>query len=177
MSCPSVSLLGIPVDCGASVGGIKKIYIANVADVDSVTFGVDGEVTAITMAASAKFKSFNFRRGNASFTSNGNRDDKNGTYFATSEITAQFNRMEKSKRSEIVALAKADTYVIVKDYNDIYWFFGKDSYCSLSTGSGQSGAALADGNFYNIVLTTETAELPNTVVSSAITETIVDVIV
>lgn len=173
MACTSATLTGIALDCG-NVGGIKKLYIANVADVSTIAYGSDGEVTAMTMAAGKTFKSYSFRKGNASFTSTGNRDDKNGTYFAMTEISAQFNKMEKSKRTEMVELVKANAYVIIKDNNDIYWFVGKDSYVSLTTGNGQSGATLAEGNFYNIVLGSETAELPNTILSTVITTSVVD---
>lgn len=168
MSCASVTLTGIALDCG-NVGGVKKLYIANVADVSTIAYGADGEVTAMTMAAGAKFKTFSFQRGNASFTSSGAKDIKNGTYFASTDITAQFNRMDKAKRTEMVNLAKANAIAIVQDNNDTYWLIGnKDNHLSLTTGAGQSGAEKADGNFYNIVLTAETPELPCTVASGII---------
>lgn len=176
MACTSATLTGIALDCG-NVGGIKKLYVANVADVSTIAYGADGEVTAMTMASGKTFKSYSFRKGNASFTVNGVKDDKNGTYFATTEISAQFNKMEKSKRTEIVELVKANAYVIVKDNNDTYWFVGKDSYVSLTTGAGQSGATMAEGNFYNIVLMSETAEVPNTILSTVITTSVVDSLV
>lgn len=175
MSCPSVTLTGIALDCG-NVGGIKKLYIANVADVSTIAYDSDGEVTAMTMAAGKTFKSFSFRKGNASYTLTGNRDEKNGTYFAMTEISAQFNRMDKVKRKEMIELVKANAYVIIKDNNDEYWFVGKDSYVYLTTGNGQTGAEKGDGNFYNIVLGCETAELPNTILSTVITASVVDVL-
>ncbi len=167
MSCTSATLTGIALDCG-NVGGIKKLYVANIADVSTITYGADGEVTAMTMASGKTFKSYSFRKGNASFTVNGVKDDKNGTYFATTEISAQFNKMEKPKRNEIVELVKANAYVIIQDNNNIYWFIGKDSYVTLTTGAGQSGAAMAEGNFYNIVLMSETNEVPNTILSTIV---------
>jgi hypothetical protein len=176
MPCTSAVLTGIALDCG-NVGGIKKLYVANVADVSTIAFDASGEVSAITMAAGKTFKSFNFRKGNASFTVNGNKDDKNGTYFATTEISAQFNKMEKATRTEIVELVKANAYVIIKDNNGTYWFVGRDSYVTISTAAGQSGATMGDGNFYNIVLMSETAEVPGTVASGLITTSVVDSLV
>ena len=173
MACTSATLTGIALDCG-NVGGIKKIYVANTSDVSTIAFGADGEISAMTMEVGKTFKSYSFRKGNASFTVTGNRDDKNGTYYAMTEISAQFNKMEKSKRTEMVELLKANAYVIIKDNNDIYWFVGRDSYVTLTTAGGQSGAALADGNFYNVVFGSETAELPGTILSTVITLTVVD---
>lgn len=167
MACSTATLTGIALDCG-NVGGIQKIYVANVADVSTISVDASGEVSAITMAAAAKFKTYSFRKGNASFTVEGVRDDKNGTYFATTKITAQFNKMDKDKRSELIQLVKANAYVIVLDNNGTYWFVGKDGYVSLTTGSGQSGATMAEGNFYNIELMSETSEIPNTIASGII---------
>ena len=173
MACSSATLSGIALDCG-NVGGIKKIYIANVADVSSIAFDASGEVSALTMVTGKTFKSYSFRKGNASFTVTGARDDKNGTYFAKTDVSVQFNKMEKSKRTEMVQLVSASAYVIIEDNNGIYWFVGKDSYVSVTTGNGQSGATMAEGNFYNIVLSSETAELPNTIASGVVTITVVD---
>lgn len=175
MSCTSATLTGIALDCG-NVGGIKKLYIANTSDVSAITFDAEGEVSALTMDTGKTFKSYSFRKGNASFVTNGTRDDKAGTYFAKTDISVQFNKMEKSKRTEIVQLLKAAAYVIVKDNNDIYWFIGRDSYVSLATGNGQTGAAMSDGNFYSLVLSSETAELPGTIASGVITTSVVDVL-
>lgn len=82
--------------------------------------------------------------------------------------------MEKSKRTEMVQLVSASAYVIIKDNNDIYWFVGKDSYVSVATGNGQSGATMAEGNLSNVVLSSETAEIPNTIASGVVTITVVD---
>lgn len=173
MGCSSATLSGIALDCG-NVGGIKKVYIANVADVSSIAYDASGEVSALTMETGKTFKSYSFRKGNASFTVTGARDDKNGTYFAKTDINVQFNKMEKSKRTEMVQLVSASAYVIILDNNGIYWFVGKDSYVSVTTGNGQSGATMAEGNFYNVVLSSETAELPNTIASGVVTITVVD---
>lgn len=167
MSC-TTTLLGTALDCG-NVGGLSAIYIAPVSDVTAVAVGADGEVTGITMASGKTFKQFSFRKGNASFTVSGTRDDKNGTYFASTEVSMQFNYMEKTKRTEMVNLANGNVYVIAKDNNGIYWFIGKDSYAAANTAGGQSGAEMAEGNFYNVVLSAQTAEIPNTVLSTAIT--------
>jgi hypothetical protein len=175
MACTASTLTGIALDCG-NIGGVKKIYVANTSDVSAITMDGDNEITGITMASGKTFKSYSFRKGNASFTTTGNRDDKQGTYFASTEISIQFNKMEKSKRTELVELVKANAYVIVIDNNDIAWFVGYDSYVTLTTGSGQSGAEKAEGNFYNVVLMSETAELPNTIASGAITTSVVDVV-
>lgn len=166
MAC-TTTLLGTALDCG-NVGGLAAIYIAPVADVATVSVGADGEVTGITMVSTKTFKTFAFRKGNASFTVSGTRDDKAGTYFASTEVALQMNHMEKSKRTEIVNLATGNVYVIAKDNNGVYWFIGKDSYAAATAAGGQTGAEMGEGNFYNVTLTAQTSEVPNTVLSSII---------
>ena len=75
MACTSVTLNGIALDCG-NVGGLKALYIVDVLDVSSVTV-TSGAISAITMVSSKKFKKFDFRKGNANFTSTSNRNDAN----------------------------------------------------------------------------------------------------
>ena len=156
MSCNAVTLLGVALDCG-NVGGLEKVYIAPVADVAGISEST-GTVT-VTMVEGKKFKEFSFRKGNANFTSEGSQDDAAGTYFVTTTLTAQFNKMETVKRTEMVALARTNCYVIAKDMNGIYWFIGNGSYCIANAGAN-SGAQRADSNNYTLTITSETNDLP-----------------
>ena len=169
MSCMPFSFTGISLDCG-NVGGLKSIYIADVLDVTDITVA-DGEVTAITMDSTKKFKEFNFRKGNANFSAESTRDDNAGTNFVTTTTTASFNHMETAKRKELQGLSTANTYVIAKDENGKNWFIGYGSYNSGST-SGASGAAMGDANQYEVTLTAMTTELPMEVPADVL-ETIV----
>jgi hypothetical protein len=173
MACSSATLSGIALDCG-NTGGLKKIYIANISDVSSIVVDDSGEITTLAMDAGKTFKSYSFRKGNASFTVTGARDEKNGTYFAKTTINIQFNKMEKTKRAEMVQLVRANAYVIILDNNGTYWFVGKDSYVAATAGNGQSGAGMNEGNFYSLTLESETVELPNTIAPGVVTISVVD---
>lgn len=157
MACVSVTLNGIPLDCG-NVGGLKAIYIVDVLDVTGVTV-TSGAVTAIGMASGKKFKKFDFRKGNANFTSTSTRNDANGTVFVDTSLTANFNYMETAKRTEMVNLTKANTYVIAKDNNGKNWFIGYDSYAGGAV-NANTGAQYGDANNYVLTLTSQTPELP-----------------
>ena len=74
------TLKGITLDCSHSLGGIKTVYIANYNDVTDIEYNAStgstsGEtytgdtITGITMAASAKFKPYQFRKQTGSMTS------------------------------------------------------------------------------------------------------------
>ena len=160
MACSTV-LTGIALDC-ANAGGIKKVYIAPIADVSSVTVNA-GAVSAITMANSKKFKEYSFRKNTASLTKTATKDDAAGTSFVTSEVALRFAKMDNAKRTEMQALLTGNVYVIVLDNNGKYWFLGYDSYCSASAATGESGTSLGDANQYTINLSAETVEFPQTV--------------
>ena len=160
MACSTV-LTGIALDC-ANAGGIKKVYIAPIADVSNVTVAA-GAVTAITMINTKKFKEYSFRKNTASLTKTATKDDAAGTSFVTSEVALRFAKMDNAKRTEMQALLTGNVYVIVLDNNGEYWFLGYDSYCSASAATGESGTSLGDANQYTINLSTETVEFPQTV--------------
>ena len=160
MACSTV-LTGIALDC-ANAGGIKKVYIAPIGDVSSVTVTA-GAVSAITMKDTKKFKEYSFRKNTASLTKTATKDDAAGTSFVTSEVALKFAKMDNAKRTEMQALLTGNVYVIVLDNNGKYWFLGYDSYCSASAATGESGTSLGDANQYTINLSAETVEFPQTV--------------
>lgn len=160
MACSTV-LTGIALDC-ANAGGIKKVYIAPIEAVASVTVAA-GAVSAITMKDTKKFKEYSFRKNTASLTKTATKDDSAGTSFVTSEIALRFAKMDNAKRTEMQALLTGNVYVIVLDNNGEYWFLGYDSYCSASAATGESGTSLGDANQYTINLSAETVEFPQTV--------------
>lgn len=158
MSCTQ-TLSGIARDCAPSMGGIVEVYIANAADVSSVTVK-DGKINAIAMAASAKFKGYSFARQAGSLTSTYTIDNANGVTFVQSDLVLPFNRMETAKRVEISALAAGELACIVKDANGLYWYLGKDEPVLASAGDGQTGTARTDRNGYSITLQDTSLEMP-----------------
>lgn len=162
----NITLSGVALDCG-NVGGLKKLYLSPIADVTEVTVDEQGQISGITMVESKKFVEYSFRRSNASFTMTMNRDDQAGTSYCETVVSVQLNRMDADKRKEVNALLKGNFYVIAIDNNDVAWFVGYESYLA-GGGTGQSGAEMAEGNFFAIEMTGQTAELPNVVLSTAL---------
>ena len=158
MAC-SQTLTGLLNDCAASMGGIVEAYIANHADVASVTL-TSGQVTAITMETSKKFQKYTFARNTGSLSSNYQIDDANGSKFVQSDLVLQFNRLDSTKRVEISALAQGELAVIVKDANGEYWYLGLDAPVRASAGDGLTGTARADRNGYSITLQDNSLDLP-----------------
>ena len=158
MAC-NQTLSGLMRDCNPSMGGILEAYAAIYDDVASVGVS-DGQVNAITMAGSAKFHKYVFKKGTGNFASTLNVDPANGVNYVSTDILLQFNRMDTTKRVEMAALAQSDLALIVKDGNGKYWYFGKDEPVTASAGDGQTGTARGDSNRYTITLQDNATTFP-----------------
>ena len=163
------TLNGIILDCSNSLGGIKTIYIANYGDVTDVAVDeTSGEITGITMASSATFKPYQFRKQTGSMTSTLTVDETAGVNYVSTELSLVFTKMETAKRLELSALSIGQLAVIVEDSNGKYWYLGKDDYVSATAGGGQTGTAKGDGNNYTLTLKDESDTYPYEVAKDAV---------
>ena len=159
MAC-NVSLMGIALDCGCpNLSGIRRILIADYNKVSAVT-ATDGQISTITMDASANFYEYYPAKNTGSLTKTMTRDESTGVKYYTNEAVAQFNKMETAKRTELSQLDCKPLAAIVEDMNGKFWYLGKDNYVSASAVTGQTGAGIDDGNFYTLTLTDISSELP-----------------
>lgn len=61
MAACSFLTVGLDPSCEAlkKLGGVnKRVYIGQLSDIDTITFGVDGEITALTLLVGATLKQF-----------------------------------------------------------------------------------------------------------------------
>ena len=158
MAC-SQTLNGLTNDCAANMGGVVKVYLANKADVSAVTL-TQNKVSAITMVSSAKFKTYYLRPNTASMSSNAQVNQENGSNYWQTDLLMVFNRMETSKRVEVVAMAQGELVAMVEDANGALWFLGFDAPLAISAGDGLTGTARADRNGYSVTLQDNSKEPP-----------------
>ena len=162
-------LNGIGVSCGALIGGVSAVYIANRNDVESVE--MDDTVTGITMAEGAKFATYLHRKNaSVSMSSDKGGDDASGTHIITTNISLVFAGMDTDKRKEMDALLTGQFVVVVKDRNGKYWMPivpPDDDYMAASAGNGTTGATSSEANGYTLTLTGEASHLPIEVEASA----------
>ena len=161
------TLSGLTNDCAASMGGIVEVFIANHADVTGITL-TDNKVSAITLDTGKKFKKYAFPRNTGSLSSNYTIDETTGARFVASDLVLQFNKMDTTKRIEIVALAQGELAIIVKDANGTFWYLGMDAPVKATAGDGLSGTARADRNGYSITLQDNSLLLPYEVLGSIV---------
>lgn len=167
MSCLQ-TLAGIARDCDSSMGGVKRVLIANHDDVATVTV-TSGKITAVTMAGGATFKEYVFRKETSSMESAWQVNGQNGTVYIHTALTLMFHHMTTAKRQEMNALASGTFAVVVEDNNGQYWYMGFDNPVVIDSGEQNgTGTAMADANRYGIVLGDDSRELPYEVADTVI---------
>ena len=166
MSC-SQTLAGLAKDCTASMGGIKRVLLANQSDVTAIAITTN-VISTITMDTGKKFKEYNFRAGTGSMSSNWQVNVENGVSYVQTDLVMIFNRLQTAARVEVMAMAQADLYAIVEDMNGAYWFLGYDEPIYLSAGDALSGTARTDRSGYSVTLTDNSHALPYEVDSSIV---------
>ena len=172
MACSEV-LNGIAADCRANVGGVREVYIANYSDVTAIEVDDSSNmIKTITMADSAKFKKYAFKKNTSSMTSTLNVDPANGVNFVQTDLALVFAKQETVKRMEIAKLSLGELRVIVLDANGKYWFLGQEEFVSATAGTAETGVNRTDGNKYTITLTDYSSSYPYEVTPTIVADLI-----
>ena len=160
MACSQV-LNGIAADCQTNVGGVREVYIANYSDVTAIEVDDSSNmIKTITMADTAKFKKYAFKKNTSSMTSTLNVDPANGVNFVQTDLSLVFAKQETVKRMEIAKLSLGELRIIVLDANGKYWFLGQEEFVSATAGTAETGVNRTDGNKYTITLTDYSSSYP-----------------
>ena len=155
MAC-STLISGISFDpCAKSMGGIKRVLLANSDDVatENFTIDADGLITSISFKTGSTYKFFEFsiRKNTGSMTSTLNVDDNTGSSVST-DLVMDWREMEYEKRKAMSAFLQGECVAIVQDANNHYWFLGYNIPVTASAGTGETGTANTDANHYSITL-------------------------
>lgn len=172
MACSQV-LNGIAADCQTNVGGVREVYIANYSDVTAIEVDDSSNmIKTITMADTAKFKKYAFKKNTSSMTSTLNVDPANGVNFVQTDLALVFAKQETVKRMEIAKLSLGELRVIVLDANGKYWFLGQEEFVSATAGTAETGVNRTDGNKYTITLTDYSSSYPYEVTPTIVADLI-----
>ena len=154
MACSNLTA-GFILDCNSQNGGIEKIFIAN-GPVESIT-ETGGVVSAITVAGSAltpaDFFEFETPRQTSSILENATISQENSTVVYDQSLTMVFNKLEATKRNQLLLMSEATSMVVVaKDNNGKYWSIGLLRGAYTASATTTSGTAYADASQYTITL-------------------------
>ena len=153
MACTSV-LTPISITCDNNIGGLSNIYVVPRYFITSFGTETASVLSGVTLSGTTKLVEYQFNKNTASYTDVLATNFENGSSIYQQTINLMIPRREAAKRTSIALLAagQRDLVVIAKDYNGIYWLFGKDSGLQLQSIGEGSGTAKADGSKYSLVL-------------------------
>ncbi len=156
--------------CGYSLPEIVEIYVANYEDLTKtpeISASEDGEdeITAITLANSAKFLKIEPAKNSASFEDTLVVED-NGTKYRTASVTFNVSgTYTKKLHAALDALSLGRYFVVVKTADGNYLGLGRISPLEAETATLAGGS---DSNGMNIVLSGNIAESPMTLAEAAV---------
>lgn len=156
--------------CGYSLPEIVEIYVANYEDLTKtpeISASEDGEdeITAITLANSAKFLKIEPAKNSASFEDTLVVED-NGTKYRTASVTFNVSgTYTKKLHAALDALSLGRYFVVVKTADGNYLGLGRISPLEAETATLAGGS---DSNGMNIVLSGNIAESPMTLSEAAV---------
>lgn len=157
MTC--LSNQGILQGCGnQSTGGLRNVWITSKSNVDfdEMTVDADGVITAMpsgtSIATGTTFYKYESNRQVANLIETGSIDDTVGSVGFEPALTMRFSKQDKDKRNEILYFASTTVVAIIEDYNGQFRLVGHKEGLRPSVLNGQTGAALAEGNIYDVTL-------------------------
>jgi len=167
MACAIVS--GYSLDCKDVVGGIKNIYITELANITAVNENASGFVTGITKSAGTKFYKYALLpKGKNDFAQNIMSDASLGTVAFEQTINVGFAKLQYQTQIKLANLIANRCSMIVETKTGQYFLFGKENGVEVTGGNANSGAAMNEFNGYNLVFTGMEKAMANEVDSSII---------
>lgn len=136
---------GFTLDCRDGIGGIKEVYIIELANVSSYTES-SGTVSAITKTTGSKFRKYQLNRETSNATENITGSETNGTLFYTQNVTIVINKRNATIRNEIMLLAKNNVVIVTGENSGRYFLYGRTQGLQLVTGESGTGTAWGDRN-------------------------------
>lgn len=156
---------GLSKDCNANSGGVKRIAIANAADVASVAY--TSNVAAVTMGTAKVFYEFEFEQDTAEWRENG--ELINGSLKYTQELEFFIRKNNDTNRTALAELGNNCGYVVLmEDMNGTVYILGHSDALGaerpmkLSADATSTGKELTDLAGSTMTLTAMTTAKANT---------------
>lgn len=137
------------LDCRDNVGGVKKFYITEHANITAIT-AASGIITGITMASTKVFRTYELQKETGSITEDIQANSENGTVFYEQSAVLPIRKLQASTRNEIKLIAQNRLAIIALDRNGKYWLYGENNGCELDPSKAETGKAMGDYNGYTL---------------------------
>ena len=148
MACALTS--SYTLDCRDNVGGIKTVYMTELANISSIT-SASGVITAISMVATKVFRTYQLEKETGEYNEAITTNDVNGTLYYDQNVTLPIRKLSATLSSEIKLIAQNRLAMIVLDRNGKYFLVGETNGAELQTSTASAGKAMGDYNGYTLI--------------------------
>ncbi len=156
---------GFTLDCRNSNGGIEAVYFTELENQNTLT-ATGTVIEAFTLNTGKQFFKYDLRKKTSIFEQNIQVNNENGTVFYEQTLSVKLDKLETTKRNEILLLAQNNLFVIIKDNNGKYWLMGQTRGALLNGGKGTTGTAYGDMSGFELTFMGEEPELSKEVTAS-----------
>lgn len=153
-------------DCSnICAGGVRRAWVTNIDDIDSVTYGVSGEVTAIVMVIgppAGVFYELEFKKNTKQLVEQFNPSEDGCSISITQTFTGIATCFSQDLRTSLIQLAKQSCcgIVVIHEENSGFvgiWGLVTDLHASIGGGTQtDTGANLTDPNQVTLELVCQT---------------------
>lgn len=117
---------GVLKECAHNFGGLKTIYLANYADIESITYAATGStnnITAITLASNAELYEFQFVKDTGQVLE---ELQKNGaSSYIQQTLNFQLNGITQAKKEVLNDLSLSTVVAFVKKADNLWRIYGE----------------------------------------------------
>jgi hypothetical protein len=146
--------------CRDNIGGIKKLYLANLDSIASVapvlnTIGSpedEGEIDTIVMDTTLVFYEYELTKDNSSFTIETSVDPTTGIVLYAPTLNFSIPKFDLDARNTLNIITRNDIVAIVEDNLGNKFLLGEEFGLDATTATGTSGQAKTDLNGLTIAL-------------------------
>jgi hypothetical protein len=148
MTC--VLTTGRSLGCRDSVGGIKAIYVTELANKATLTSATEGLISAFTLSTGKQFWTIALNKEVGEFEEKIIPSVENGTRFYETDLKLSLQKGDVATRNLLKLLVQNQCMIIILDRNGNYWLMGETNGADLDPSSFKSGKAMGDMNGYEV---------------------------
>lgn len=165
----ATSLIGIPRQAINSTGGISKVYLAALQDIDSITVSASGVTSFGPLTTIETFSEFIPTKESSNLTETWTGSFNTGQGSAEQILTLVFHKQNTAFRNIMQLLATNELVAIVVDKNGNNLVLGASNGLDLTSNAVTTGTGPQDLNGYTITLRGNEPQLAGSVDDSFFT--------
>lgn len=142
---PCALTQGYALDCRKSYGGIKTLWVIELANA-TLTVSAGNVVTAVVLLATKFWQKYELVLETAESAATGTHSREMGTSSFAHTVKFPINQRTTSVRNELLLLSQNRLLIVEEDNNGVRWLHGRLNGMMLDSETHKSGTKYSDRN-------------------------------